>query len=187
MKKKLRMEVLEKIKQLSASEKEAIELAIHKQLLNLDLWNRAHTIAITYAQNEEWDTLALMREGWKNHKKMVIPKANPLTKEMTFYEIKDEHDVKKGAYNILEPLATEKPIKKDTIDLLIVPGLVFDTAGYRIGYGGGFYDRYLTNYKGNTVSLAATFQIIEYIPKENHDIPVQYIITNERVIPVHPS
>jgi len=65
---------------------------------------------------------------------------------------------------------------------LIVPGLVFNEKGYRIGFGGGFYDRFLADYHGKTVSLAFDFQVMKEIPTESFDLPVQIIITNERVI-----
>ncbi|GAE91201.1 5-formyltetrahydrofolate cyclo-ligase [Gracilibacillus boraciitolerans JCM 21714] len=80
---------------------------------------------------------------------------------------------------IKEPLANcAKLVKKNEHDLIIIPGIVFDTKGYRIGYGGGFYDRYLREYQGQKLSLAASFQIKSTISKEKYDIPVDIIVTD---------
>ncbi len=69
-------------------------------------------------------------------------------------------------------------VEKDRHDLIIVPGVAFSKDGYRIGYGGGYYDRYLADYQGSTLSLAADFQMQPFLTKESHDIPVQFIVTN---------
>ncbi|WLR44282.1 5-formyltetrahydrofolate cyclo-ligase [Bacillus carboniphilus] len=71
--------------------------------------------------------------------------------------------------------------KRNEIDLLFVPGVCFDNNGYRIGYGGGFFDKFLKDYKNQTVALAYHFQIISYIPVERHDVPVNKIISNRGV------
>lgn len=68
------------------------------------------------------------------------------------------------------------------IDLLLVPGLAFMNNGYRLGFGGGYYDRFLKLYKKQTASLAFSSQIVSQLPVESHDIPVQKIITEERII-----
>src|SRR5699024_12630127 len=87
--------------------------------------------------------------------------------------------------NILEPsYYSNKVIMNEWIDLLIVPVLVFNVKGYRIGYGGGFYDRYLSEpfHTTTTVSLAAEEQLKESLPIDSYDIPVDYIITENRCI-----
>ena len=84
---------------------------------------------------------------------------------------------------MLEPIVEETTsIKKEVIDLQIVPGVVFSNEGYRIGFGGGYYDRYLTDYNGYTLSLAFECQTGYVIPIETHDIPVRKIYTEKREI-----
>ena len=72
-------------------------------------------------------------------------------------------------------------VEPNDIDLLIVPGIAFDSEGFRMGFGGGYYDRFLQSFKGNTVSLAFQEQIVSNLPKEDHDIPVEKIITDEGI------
>lgn len=85
---------------------------------------------------------------------------------------------------ILEPIDDSIVVKKEDIDLIIVPGTVFDREFNRIGYGGGYYDRYLEDiaYKNNKVVLAYDFQIIDKIESEEHDIKMDLIITDKEVI-----
>jgi 5-formyltetrahydrofolate cyclo-ligase len=79
---------------------------------------------------------------------------------------------------LFEPITDETlSVKKNEIDLQIVPGLVFSDEGYRIGFGGGYYDRYMSDYNGATLSLAFVTQTSHKIPVEGHDIPVSKIIT----------
>ena len=85
--------------------------------------------------------------------------------------------------DLLEPIVEQtESIGKEQIDLLIVPGVVFSNDGYRIGFGGGYYDRYMTDYKGATISLAFHSQVNHEVPIEAHDIPVQKIITERDFI-----
>ena len=80
---------------------------------------------------------------------------------------------------LLEPIESKTNlVEPSDIDLLIVPGIAFDSEGFRMGFGGGYYDRFLQSFKGNTVSLAFREQIVSNLPKEDHDIPVEKIITD---------
>ncbi|EPE60492.1 5-formyltetrahydrofolate cyclo-ligase family protein [Exiguobacterium sp. S17] len=80
---------------------------------------------------------------------------------------------------ILEPTTAETDLD---IDTCIVPGRVFDRSGYRIGWGGGYYDRFLATYRGATIALAYDVQVLDEIPIEPHDIPVELIVTEREMI-----
>ena len=74
-------------------------------------------------------------------------------------------------------------VEKKNIDLIVVPGVVFDRQGYRIGFGGGYYDRYLSDFEGKRIALAFDEQVIEAVPRESHDLPVHILITEtERIV-----
>lgn len=185
MKQKLRYNMLTRLKELKQDEKQLIESNLYELLFKQIFWKEAQVIGITFSTPLEWDTVAIMEEAWRNSKTVVLPKCNHINKTMTFIEITDITELTQGHANIFEP-----KIKPDTItmnkmiDLLIVPGLVFDKHGYRIGFGGGFYDRFLSepNNYTTTISLAAEFQLKTELSVETHDIPVDYIITEERCI-----
>lgn len=182
-KKEFRASAIMKLKNLSEHEKQTIERKLTNQLINSDLWKHAKIIGITMAQGFEWDTKAIIDAAWKQGKIVCIPKCYPKEKELVFYQFESYDELEVVYYHLLEPKPeAPKEINKARIDLLIVPGIVFDVLGYRIGFGGGYYDRFLMDYPNKTISLVSTIQIVDHIPAESFDIPVQYLITEEKII-----
>lgn len=170
-----------RLNQLNDGTKTMYEHAIHERLLQHTLWQHASVVGITYAQSNEWNTKLLAEKALEAGKIIAFPKTNPETRTMDFYTIQHFGQLKAGYVGIYEPdpiLATS--IDKAQLDLLIVPGVVFDTQGFRIGFGGGYYDRFLEDYQGLTISLAAEFQVVKQLPREIFDINVQHIMTEER-------
>lgn len=98
---------------------------------------------------------------------------------MDFYEVKSRDEITKDEKNILIPDSSNE--HNNQVDLLLVPGLIFNEEGYRTGYGGGFYDRFLENFKGETVSLLFDEQFGQVIT-ESHDLPVDTLITPTQII-----
>ena len=95
---------------------------------------------------------------------------------MDFYEIRDFSELQKGAYGILEPTG-DRLLLPQKDDLMLVPGAAFDRNGYRIGYGGGYYDRYLRRHPDmKTIALAYDFQIISRVPAEEFDVPAGEVL-----------
>jgi len=175
--------MITQLKQLSTHKKVIYEQAIQQRTLNSILWDTASVVGITYAQIFEWNTIPLVHNALENGKIITFPKANPKTREMDFFSINQLDELKPGYAGIYEPdseIATYT--NKSEIDLLIVPGLVFDENGFRIGFGGGFYDRFLEDYRGLTVSLAAEFQIVKKLPRETFDKNIKHIITEKRYL-----
>ncbi|MEH7081007.1 5-formyltetrahydrofolate cyclo-ligase, partial [Bacillus velezensis] len=131
----------------------------------------------------EIDTTLFIEACWKANKHVVVPKCNHKSKKMQFFNITSFEQLEKGYFGIQEPKKSlcEK-INKDEIDLKIVPGVAFTLKGDRIGYGGGYYDRYLSDYAGNLVALAYELQIVEELPMEEHDHRMPLIFTETRVI-----
>ncbi|MGP4042356.1 5-formyltetrahydrofolate cyclo-ligase [Gracilibacillus sp. D59] len=159
--------------------RKVIERSIHKKLLQADIWSQAQTIGVTISKGLEWDTKCLINHAWQQGKRIAIPKCNPHDKSMSFYQYQAGDQLENVWADIWEPsIANALYIEKEQIDLMIVPGIVFNKQGFRVGYGGGFYDRYLEDFTGIKVSLAADFQIVETIIQEIHDKPVDILITN---------
>lgn len=178
MKKALRMKMIHLLKHLDVTEKENIEKQLFHHLTASSLWENAQMIGITMSRSFEWNTRPLIELAWEQNKKIAIPRCVSETKTMVFHELHHFSELTKGYGNIEEPdVLRTSIVEKEAIDLLIVPGLVFNTSGYRIGFGGGYYDRFLSNFSKRTVGLISTKQLNESIPIDEYDIPVQYIVT----------
>lgn len=175
----LRNKMTDKLSQLTEQERKEIELDLFKQLTQSSMWKDASVIGITLSQELEWDTHKTIEKAWDEGKIVVVPKCIHKTRQMDFYRIDSFDQVKTGYVGILEPDTniTEK-LRKDAIDLLIVPGRVFNKEGYRIGFGGGYYDRFLKDFNNNTVSLLWQEQLVDNLPVESFDIPVNHLFVN---------
>jgi 5-formyltetrahydrofolate cyclo-ligase len=116
-------------------------------------------------------------------KNIVVPISNKKDNTLTLSHLKSWEELSLGSYGILEP-RTEKIRKTNVedIDLIIVPGVAFDEKGNRLGHGKGFYDRLLKKTKATVIGLAFEFQILENIPTDKNDVPVDMIITEKRII-----
>ncbi|GIO23131.1 5-formyltetrahydrofolate cyclo-ligase [Oceanobacillus sp. J11TS1] len=181
----LRQAMLKKLGQLSNEERQQIEKKQQTQLFSCADFKQARTIGITISTDIEWDTYAIIEKAWEQGKIIASPKCIAKTKEMHYYTWNHRNQIQPGYAGINEPNPKlTKYIDYDDIDLLIVPGVIFDRLGYRIGYGGGYYDRMLENYKGSTLSLCSEMQFVNQIPREVYDLPVEQIITEKRVINV---
>lgn len=161
-------------KRLDLSSEEHItksNLIISKLKQHPDFIN-AKILGIYVSFKNEVDTIVLIQEIIKT-KKVSVPKTNH--HEMDFYLIDSLEELKLGTYGILEP-HNNRLIDKNKIDLLIVPIVAYDRNNNRLGYGGGFYDRYLKDYHGSIIGLAFAFQQVKNLPVESYDLPIKTII-----------
>ncbi|GAA0331134.1 5-formyltetrahydrofolate cyclo-ligase [Oceanobacillus sp. FSL W7-1293] len=182
-KKMLRQHMLTYISGLSEFERKNIEEKLQNQLVASPVFQQAATIGITISTAQEWATSSIMEKAWEKGKIIASPKCIVKTKEMQYYAWNQLDQIEAGYAGIKEPIPEKTtPIAPADIDLLLVPGVIFDKDGYRIGYGGGYYDRMLADYKGVTISLCTEKQLVERIPRESHDLPVELIITEKRTI-----
>ena len=130
--------------------------------------------------NTEPSTRALIYAAWANGKKVAVPKCSEETTEMTFYYINSMDDVKSGYNGIMEPDPdTCEQVKDYSHGLCIVPGLSFDAEGYRLGYGRGYYDRFLKHFRGVSVGLCYTSYLKWKLPRGAYDVPVNLIVTEQ--------
>lgn len=166
------------LKNISQDERHSYEKKLLDSLIRSKLWKNAQTIGITLSSGFEWDTIEIIKEAWKQNKSIAVPKCDPQNKLMDFYIINSFEQLEVVYYNLKEPKLEEtKKINKNIIDLLIVPGLVFNNQGFRIGFGGGFYDRFLLDFNNITLSLVHPSQIFKSLPINRHDISVNYLLT----------
>lgn len=171
MKKELRDNVLAIIKN---KDKYSQENRIYFRLFNHSYWKSAKTIGITMSMPHEIDTMPIIRMAHIENKRIFVPECDYNDRTMQFAQYTHPTEIYVDHYGIN---AVSNPTNYlNEPDLIIVPGVVFNQKGYRIGYGGGFYDRFLLNFKGHTISFALDEQMAEF-EHEKHDIPVEYLIT----------
>lgn len=175
--------MLHQLKRFNEQEYFNLSQMIKERLLALDEFKHAQTIALTVSRFPEVDTRPIIEAAWSMGKQVLVPKCNPTTREMDF-RILQSYDNLETVYNgLLEPIVEEtESLMKEKIDLQIVPGVIFSDEGYRIGYGGGYYDRYMVDYSGVSIALAFEVQTNKVVPVESHDVPVQKIVTQKRII-----
>lgn len=180
MKKELRLQTLAMLDQIRAEEFNRHASLLHEHVLQLSEWKQAKTIALTMSRGKEIPTMPLIEKAWEEGKTVCIPTCFPKTKEMVFYEYTPETKMTSSYFGLLEPDPLESTVvHKEAIDLIIVPGVCFDQRGYRIGYGGGYYDRYLADYHGITLALSLSVQQVDHLPAEPHDIPVSIMVSEK--------
>ena len=176
MKAELRKKILQEMKALSQEQKQAIDQALTERLLQHPFYQEAKVIATYLSFPHEFQTQKLIEQSLKDGKKVLIPKTYP--KRRMDFVVYDPQKLVKTAFGLLEPQGNLEVVDASQIDLIHVPGLAFTTKGYRIGYGGGYYDRYLEHFSAHTLSTVYPYQIQDFVP-ENHDIPVQEVLIDE--------
>lgn len=176
MKAELRKKILQEMKALSQEQKQAMDRALTERFLKHPFYQEAKVIATYLSFPHEFQTQGLIKQALKEGKKVLIPKTYP--KGRMEFVVYDPQQLAKTSFGLLEPQGDLEVVKPSQIDLIHVPGLAFTTEGYRIGYGGGYYDRYLEHFTGHTLSTVYPCQIQEF-NLENHDIPVQEVLIDE--------
>lgn len=153
---------------------------IIKRLKATDEYRKTECIYAYMSVRGEVDLRELITEAWTEHKRVAVPRV--CGRDMIFYYINDFSDLTEGSYHIQEPKEGLLKAEEENA-LLLIPGVAFDLGRNRIGYGGGFYDRYLEIHKNHYVAAPAyDFQVLAGIPHEEFDICVNRIITETRII-----
>ena len=166
------------------SKKEARERSklIVENLFLLPDFFRADTIH-TYvsSKNNEVDTHELIRTLLKQKKRVVAPISDRATKIMRHSEVFSLSELGTASYGILEP-RIYRPVAVADLNVVIVPALAVDRKGNRLGFGAGFYDRFLHDVNLPTIALAYNFQVVDVVPVEQTDIPVSFIVTEREIV-----
>lgn len=179
-KKEIREYINKKRLLLKKEEKENFDILILNKLINSEEYIDSKHIFIYVSFNSEVDTHRVIQYALEDNKCVYVPKVISKEKGMKAVQIKSVNELKKGMYGILEPVSFRFVVDEQVIDLAVIPGIAFDISGGRVGYGGGFYDRFLKKLNSNAVKLALAydFQVMDKVPTEIHDVFVDRIITN---------
>ncbi|MCX7923376.1 MAG: 5-formyltetrahydrofolate cyclo-ligase [Clostridia bacterium] len=188
-KKMLRKAILDVRNTLEKNEVIHKSSLIMERIISSDSYKRSNTVMCYVDFRNEVITREYIAQWIKSGKKIVVPvvcqdeKGNKELIASEIYSVEDDLEI--GTYGILEPRKDKiRPVEPINIDFVIVPGVAFDIAGNRIGYGAGFYDRFLRKVRGDCVKVAVAFdfQVVDTIPVEEHDVPVDMVVTEKRVI-----
>ena len=169
--------------ELSNDQIEDFSLAIANQLLKLDIWNNSfYHLFLTIEEQKEINTEYILNILAGKDKNIVISKSNFRDYSMTHYLLTDSTKIIKSDYNIPEPVDGIE-IKSSQLEVVFIPLLTFDKEGHRIGYGKGFYDRFLANCKPEAVKIGLSFFEVEEVIFEasENDVKLDYCVTPNQV------
>jgi len=171
----LRKILLERRDSLSYDLIEISSKQIHNKIKQIPLFQKAKTIASYFPIGSEIKTQDIMQEILSSGKTLLLPKV--VDNDLVFKKINGFENLEKGEFNIMEPKEECPIIKK--IDLMLVPTIGITREGIRLGYGYGYYDRFLAKNNTPTIALINTVQVVKSIPKSENDIKVDWIVTED--------
>ena len=172
----LRDKYLKIRKEINKVNREKYNNEIFKKIINLKEYKESKLVLIYVSLKDEVDTFRLIKHSLEIRKGVAVPKC--VGNNIEFYYIQNLNELEKGKFNILEPKTDRKVIEFNN-SICIIPGVAFDKELSRIGYGKGFYDRFLKNYCGIKIGLAYRECICEKIDNDINDVKIDIIITNE--------
>jgi 5-formyltetrahydrofolate cyclo-ligase len=163
--------------------------AIAASIAALPSFASARTVLLNLPFRSEWDTGVLALAALQAGKTLVNPRVDPIARMLTLHRVTDlATDIAAGYRMIPEPHSHLPQVEHSEIDWVLVPGVAYDLLGRRLGYGGGYYDRLLPTLTPGTPRVAGAFevQVVERVPAAPHDVSVDCLVTEKRVITVNP-
>lgn len=185
-KKEQREKVLKYRQRLTDRELLKKSMEIKKKLFELEKFKEAEVVMFYVDFKNEVRTEFMIKEALKANKRVVVPISKVEDRFLLLSELKDyDEELEEGTYGILEPKEEYvRPVEYEKLDFAVVPGVAFDENCERLGYGGGYYDRFAERLSSqvNRVALAFEIQIIDEVVTGEYDVPVDKVLTEERVI-----
>ena len=171
---------------LSAFERASFSSFIHRRIVSHPVWQQARTVGAYISLPDEVQTRPLLRHAWQRGKQIVAPAVERFNHNLTFHRLSRTDELRWRSHGLLEPPRT-RPVAHELIDLVLVPGVGFDERGYRLGFGKGYYDRFLGSCRAFRIGLAFEAQLTAVLPTGAWDIPVDCIVTEKRFLPLASS
>lgn len=167
---------------LTEGEKLRLDSEIQSRLLSLREYSQANTIFTYISKELEVDTQAIIQAAWANQKRVAVPRCIPGTRDMEFYYIRSWQDVERASFGVMEPVPEQcERVSDESRGFCLVPGFSFDVQGFRLGYGGGYYDRFLSRFGGFTVGVCYSFCVQWNLPHGYYDRSVDLLVTEKYV------
>lgn len=178
----LRAEMMQRRKNMPFDLRAAADEAILRQVLESDAFAQASRIFAYVSMPHEVHTRFLLGECLARGKQLALPVCDTFTHTMQFYTLYSMDELRGGAYRIpVPPSAPQRCVQPDAATLMLLPMLAFDAQGYRLGAGGGYYDRYLSIYSPQTMGLCYADCFVPALPHDRYDCRMQCCVTEQRM------
>lgn len=182
-KKKIRKDTLSLRNALPRPEREAMSRNVCRRFTSLPVVEDCSSVMIFLSFGSEINTDYIIEWLWQQKKTVLVPLCKPETRKMDIIPITTFADLEPGYFGIREPKrGLRPPVAKEAVDLIAVPAVAFDRRGYRVGYGGGYYDRFMIGLSVPKIGLAFSCQLILKAPVDKYDQAVQGIVTEQGYI-----
>ena len=168
---------------LSHWHRRAFSARIQRRVMSHPAWKRARALGTYLSLPDEVVTHTLVQQAWSLGKHLAAPVVNQAKNIMHFHRLDHQTPLQPGALGILEP-QDSPPVSCEALDLLLIPGVGFDESGFRLGFGKGYFDRFLRSCKAFRMGLAYEAQLTPALPVSSWDVPMDCIITEKRIIPL---
>jgi 5-formyltetrahydrofolate cyclo-ligase len=181
----LRRQMLARRDAMPAEVRAAASAAIAARIAALPEFGAANAVLLTLSFRSEWDTLPLVSAALAAGKTVAMPRVDAQARMLELHAITDPgRDIVGGFQGIPEPLPDRPRVPREAIDFVLVPGVAFDLAGRRLGYGGGYYDRLLPLLSPRAARVVGAFelQLVDHVPAAPHDVAVDAIVTESRAL-----
>ena len=167
-----------KRKDIARAQKEILDKILFEKIISLKEFCEANIILAYYPINDEINTVPIIEYALREEKRVALPISSTVDYTLTFRLISSLDELKNGAYSIPEPTEDAEIFNNETKALCIVPGLSFDRSGNRLGYGKGFYDRFLSEFNGTTVGLCYSEFLLNNLPTDKNDRTVDIVVSD---------
>lgn len=182
---KWRQTILAKRQQLDPQFIHEASAQIAQRFFSLEEFQLAERIALYAAFRNEVETASIFQKSHALRKELFYPAVDAAQEAVRFYRVQNLKELAPGYRGILEPVKKTQPLSRlNFLNMIVVPGVVFDVKGNRIGFGLGYYDRILEKFKGVRVALAFDFQVCDALPIHNKDQRMDMIVTEERILKI---
>ena len=151
---------------------------IRDNLRKIDFYRKAESIGVYYSIGSEVQTHDLIQEFFNHGKEFALPRVEK--NDLIFKKISSLKDLEPGSFGVLEPKEKCETVKN--LDVLLVPSIALTREGYRLGYGFGFYDRYLHGKKSKKIGLSYAKNVLKTFPHDSHDVRMDCLVTEDEVI-----
>ncbi|MBM6886668.1 5-formyltetrahydrofolate cyclo-ligase [Pseudoflavonifractor phocaeensis] len=182
----LRRELRSRLKALSPAQRQAGDDALLRRFLSLPQVEAAQTLLLYHGMGTEPDTSRLLVPLWEAGKRLCLPRCLP-GNTLEARLVRPDSSLVRHAYGMWEPGEDCSLVEPEEIGLVLVPGLAFDRSGGRLGQGGGYYDRWLAGFSGLTVALCRQLTLLDLVPRQAHDRPVDLVVTETAVYGLSPA